>query len=615
MPVTIAIVLCFAVSPLVSKLRQFGIGPVTSVLSAVAALVVTLALLAGLIGAHALQMAANLPGYQVTLAKNLGALRIVALSPMERTWDAAEQLLDAPTEERVGSSKSTQSPSLSSTAAGGAMPVEIRPPKPASMERLSRLLSWVWVPLGSAGIVVIVLVFLLLEQESLRDRFIRLVGRSDLRATTSAINDAGERLSRYLARQFAVNIGFGLVIWAALSAVGLPEAALIAALAGVLRFVPYVGVLVTAVLAMLLALGTSDVWTLMAATSIVFITVDAITSHVVEPRVYGRATGLSPLSIVLATLFWGWLWGPAGVIIATPLTLCLAVAGRHAESLGFLDIVLGNGPALTMAQKFYQRALSGDSSEILARAREFLKSQSFAAYCDSVLMPALQLCMTDFANRQITRGEQAALRGAIVHVVEVLDTVGRDRRWTPQRTTVLSEISSGRLLRQRRLLRQQTSTDKQVRTEQVVWCIGTGSPGDDLATELLVRILRGMRLDARHLTSEDLHSLRYSRTSPSAVGAVCLVSMTPPEAPDHGVQLARAVRDEAPHACTLALLLPGLAHKREPCALGNAVDRTMNSYEQAALELHAQLTGAQPERGVDASGQVPAEVLPRPSSS
>jgi len=587
-PVTLAVLLCFAISPLVRKLRLFGLGHVSSVLGAVAATVLVISLLAALIGVHAVQMSASLPAYQARLETNLRSLRILALSPLEKTWDAAEQLLDPAVPSRA------EAPSIGPTlslAGGRPVPVEVLQPKPAPMERLHRLLSWVWGPIGSAGIVVVVLIFLLLERESLRDRFIRLIGGGDLSATTSAINDAGERLSRYLARQFAVNICFGLVIWAALIGIGLPEAALVATITAVLRFVPYVGVLVAAMFAMLLALGAADGWPLMLLTGAVFLTVDLITSHVIEPRVYGQATGLSPLSIVLATLFWGWLWGPVGVIIATPLTLCLAVAGRHAESLGFLDVVLGDGPALTMAQKFYQRALSGDSDEIIDGARDYLRRRSFAAYCDSVLVPALQLSRADFVKGRITLRQQAELRGAIVQVVEALDGAKREHPLSPKRMTVLEEVGSGRLLRQKRMLRQRTAADAQPGDESVVLCVGMGAPGDDLATEILVRILRGLHLDARDLTVEDLRSLRYPHLPASAVRAVCLVTMTGGDDPDTGICLAREFRSQAPDAHMVALLLPGLHEGRDRTEFREAVDRIVSSYEQVVTELRARVTG------------------------
>jgi len=590
-PVTLAVLLCFAISPLVRKLRHIGMGHVSSVLGAVACTVVVLSMLAGLIGVHALRMAASLPAYQATLEKNLRSLRILALSPMEKTWDAAEKLLDPVGSSSADADAATLEP-MSATPSVQAITVEVRPPKPASMERLQRLVAWLWGPIGGAGIVVVVLIFLLLERESLRDRFIRLVGGSDVRATTSALNDAGERLSRYLARQIAVNIGFGLVIWAALLCIGLPEAALVAALTALLRFVPYVGVLVAAVFAMLLALAAIDGWTLMSLTGIVFLTVDLITSHVIEPRVYGQATGLSPLSIVLATLFWGWLWGPVGVIIATPLTLCLAVAGRHAESLGFLDIVLGDGPALTMAQKFYQRALSGDADEIISGARQYLRRRSFAAYCDTVLMPALRLSRADYAKGQITLRQQAELRDAIVHVVEALNGAERDPLFNPKRKTVLEEVGSGRLLLQQRMLRQRTEAQSPTDAASIVLCVGMGLPGDDLATEILVRILRSLDMDARHLTAEDLHASRYPRPPASAISAVCLVTMMGGDPSDTGVQLSRQVRSEAPDAYVMALLIPGLSENPAQAELRSTVDQMVSSYEQVVHELQARVGGA-----------------------
>jgi predicted PurR-regulated permease PerM len=600
-PVTLAVLLCFAISPLVRKLRLLGLGHVSSVLGAVVATVLAIAVLVGLIGVHAVQMAERLPAYQVTFERNLRSLRILALSPMEKTWDAAERLLNPAVATQPGVDAPAAGP-MRPPEGYGAIPVEVLQPKPAPMDRLRRLLSWVWGPIGSAGIVVIALVFLLLERESLRDRFIRLIG-GDLSSTTSAINDAGERLSRYLARQFAVNIGFGVVIWVALVGTGLPEAALVATVTAVLRFVPYVGVLVAAVFAMLLALGAVDGWTFMLLTGGVFLTIDLITSHVIEPRVYGQATGLSPLSIVLATLFWGWLWGPVGVIIATPLTLCLAVAGRHAESLGFLDVALSDGPALTMAQKFYQRALSGDSDEIIAGARDHLKRWSFATYCDRVLVPALQLGRADFVKGRITLRQQAGLRGAIVQVVEALDGAKHDHPLAQRRMTVLEEASSGRLLRQKRMLRQRMAAGGRPRGESVVLCVGLGGPGDDLATEILLRILRGMHLDARDLTIEDLRSLRCPRLPASAIRAVCVVTMGGGDNQDTGIRLVRELRLEAPDTHMVALLLPGRYEERDQTAFRESVDRIASSFEQVVLELQlpAAAAHARPEADAESS--------------
>jgi predicted PurR-regulated permease PerM len=606
-PVTLAVVLSFAIGPLVRALRQVGLGHVSSVLGAVAATGLIVLMLAGVIGVQAIQMASNFSGYQGTFKTNVQALRTAALVRLEPTWEAAEKMLDPLSNDGIESGRKPELPLTASSAQTFAVPVEIRQPKATPTQLLERGLSLVWGPIGTAGIVVVVLIFVLLEHEALRDRFIRLVGGTDLRATTTAINDAGERLSRYLVRQFAVNSSVGLVIWMALAGMGLPNATLVACLTAVLRFVPFLGVPIAAVLAAVLALAAAPGWTLLLLTLATFVIVQVITSQVIEPRLYGHATGLSPLSIVLATLFWGWLWGPMGVIIATPLTLCLAVAGRHAESLGFLDVVLGNGPALTLAQKFYQRAISGDSSEIVADAQVFLKRRPLAAYCDTVVVPALQLGRADLATGEITPRQQAEFRGTIVRVVEGLDGASREHLFKRTQGTVLEDATPGRLLRNKRLVRQRedalrASSNGVVRpiARSLVLCVGLGALGDDLAAELLVRILRELHI-ARHLTLEDLHAPRPPEVTLAVIAAFCIVSITPGKERERGAQVARDIRSKVPSAYLLALLLPSVLAEADLSPFNESVDRLASSFEDAALELSERIAGFESSPAIEAS--------------
>jgi hypothetical protein len=236
--------------------------------------------------------------------------------------------------------------------------------------------------------------------------------------------------------------------------------------------------------------------------------------------------------------------------------------------------------------------LSGDADEIIAGARQYLRRWSFAAYCDTVLMPALRLGRADYAKGQITLPQQAELRGAIVHVVEALNGAERDSLSNAKRKTVLEEVGSGRLLLQQRMLRQRTEAQAAPDAEPIVLCVGMGLPGDDLATEILVRILRGLHMDARHLTAEELHAFRYPRASASVIGAVCLVSMMGGDPSDAGVQLSRQVRSEAPDAYVMALLIPGLSEDQAQAELRATVDRMVSSYEQAVHELQARVGGA-----------------------
>ncbi len=612
-PVALAVVLSFAIGPFVRGLRRVGFGHVSSVLGAVAASGLIVLVLAGIIGVQAIGLASNFAGYQETFKGNVQTLRNATFTRLEPTLDAATRLLDPLASEAPDAVARDAELRPSAPPPSTAVPVEIRSPKATATQLLERGVALAWGPIGTAGIVVVVLIFVLLEQEALRDRFIRLVGGADLRATTTAINDAGERLSRYLVRQFAVNSGVGAVIWLALTVIGLPNATLVAALTAVLRFVPFLGVPIAGLLAALLALAAAPGWTLLALTLASFAIVQVVTSQVIEPRLYGHATGLSPLSIVLATLFWGWLWGPMGVIISTPLTLCLAVAGRHAESLGFLDVVLGDGPALSLPQKFYQRALSGDAAEIIEDARGYLKRKPLAAYCDTVLMPALQLGRADLLAGEITPRQQTELRSAIVRVVESLAGNARRQFFARTKTSVLDDASPGRLLRSKRVQRQreaalQASASGQIQQEgSLILCISLDGLGDDLATELLVRILRDLHFDARHLTLEDLHAPRPPDVVKRTICAFFVVSAAPGPERERGEQVARDIRAKLPQAFLVAMLLPSVLAEVDRSNFADVADRLAGSFSDAALEVSER--AAEPAPAPEPAAALPSDAV------
>jgi predicted PurR-regulated permease PerM len=438
------------------------------------------------------------------------------------------------------------------------IPVELHEPPLNPVQIIERVVGSIWVPIETAGIVLVVLVFVLLEHDALRDRFIRIAGGSDIRRTTLAINDAGERLSRFFVSQFAVNCGFGFVIWVGLTLIGLPHPLLWATLAGVLRFVPYVGVWIAALCSALLAAAVDPHWTLALMTLGLFTVVELIAGQLVEPQLYGHTTGLSPLSVVIAAIFWSWLWGPIGLILSTPLTLCLLVAGRHIKALSLLDVLLGDTQALTMPERFYQRALSADSDEIIAGARAFLKRNSFASYCDLVLMPALHLARIDLVAGAITVDQQAKVRGAMMAVIAAIGGESPKLMRRYRQSSVLENTTVGRQLR---LQREQISGRWQgplvVPAGSVVVCVGLGSMADDMATELLVRILRDQKIDARHMSLEDLSAVPPPGAA-DAVSIVCVVSAYPSEERGRGEATVEEMRRRFPHACMVGLLLPGM---------------------------------------------------------
>jgi predicted PurR-regulated permease PerM len=547
-PITLAGILSLLIAPLVRGLRRIGLGQTLSVLIAVLMLTLSFASVAAIIGVQAVKMAASLPQYEETIRYKLTTLTDLTVGRFNELSGQAGRIIGA-------------SPGAANAEADGHAPiaVEIHDPPTNALQVMQRVLSSVWVPLETTGIVLVVLIFVLLEHEALRDRFIRIAGGTDIRATTLALNDAGERLSRFFVSQFAVNLGVAGAIALGLTLIGLPHALLWAAMAGVLRFVPYVGVWIAAVSATVLGAAVDPGWTLAIATLSLFVVVELIAGQLVEPQLYGHTTGLSPLSVVIAAIFWSWLWGPIGLIVSTPLTLCLVVAGRHIKALRLLDILLGDAQALTMSQRFYQRALSADSEEIIAGARAFLKRNSFAAYCDSVLMPALYLARLDILSGAITVEQQMKVRGTMVSVIEALD--GERHRFNPRppRESVLAGASVGvQLRRQREKSLGRWQGPLNVPPGSVMVCVSLGSFSDDLATELLVRILRDQKMDARHLSIDELQGAPPPESSPGSVWAVCVVSAFPSEERKLGPAVAASAKVRFPDACLISVFLHGM---------------------------------------------------------
>jgi hypothetical protein len=306
-------------------------------------------------------------------------------------------------------------------------------------------------------------------------------------------------------------------------------------------------------------------WTLAIATLGLFIIVELLAGQLVEPQLYGHTTGLSPLSVVVAAIFWSWLWGPVGLIVSTPLTLCLVVAGRHIKALSLLDILLGDNQALTMPQRFYQRALSGDSQEIIAAARAFLKRNSFATYCDVVLIPALSLSRLDLDSGAISPQQLTLVRDVMVAVIGAIAGEGRKFSRRLARGSVLDHPGAGRVLRTQR---EQTYGPFQgplsVPPGSIMLCIGMGSLADDLATELLVRILRDQKVDARHLSIDDLNAPPPPDASPDIVSVVYLVSAYPSEERKRSESVAARIRERFPAVRLVTVFLPGMLLPASP---------------------------------------------------
>ena len=579
-PLTLALLLSLLLAPLVRTLRRIGLSHTLSVLIAVLVLAVAVSATAVALGTQVLRMAASLPQYQETIQQKLQNLDELTVGRLKALTSEASRLI-----ERHGAADARNLPAPAPGQAVLAppvspVPVELQDPRADPFQIIGRVLASVWGPIETTGIVLVVLVFVLLEHEALRDRFIRIAGGGNIRTTTLALHDAGERLSRFFVSQFAVNLGVGVAIGLGLGLLGLPHAMLWGALTAVMRFVPYVGVWIAALPALALALAVVPGWSLAVNTLGLFVLVELIAGQVVEPQLYGHTTGLSPLSVVVAAIFWSALWGPIGLILSTPLTLCLLVGGRHIKALGFLELLLGDTQALTLPQKFYQRALSGDSHEIIAVARAYLKRDSFAAYCDHVLIPALHLGLLDYEIGATNEAQQAKMRNVMVTVVSTLD-VGSHGSSRRRRDSVLDQSTSGQALRQQReRLSGRWQGPLEVPPGSIVVCLGLGSTADDLAAELLVRILRDQKLDARHFSVQDSAEGPPPGATPGGVAIVCLVSAFPGPERERSGAVAERTRQLLPGAFVVNVFLPGVSVELDPIQSGNA-DPTVTSLTHA----------------------------------
>lgn len=581
-PVTLAIILGLLMAPLVRGLRRISLGHTASVLIAVLLLTAFLAGLMMVIGSQVVHLARSLPQYEATIHGKLQTLHDATMGRVEAVQGEAGRVMGSLGQPYPGEPGVQQMMAVSTNA----MSTGAASTTSNSFAAVTKVLSSIWVPLETGGIVLVVLIFVLLEHESLRDRFIRLLGGKDLRATTAAINDAGERLSRFFVSQFSVNFGVGLLIWIGLLIIGLPNALLWGAFTAVLRFVPYVGVWVAAILSGLLAAAVDPGWSLMLMTLGLFAAVEIVVSQAVEPHLYGHTTGLSPLAVVVAAIFWSWLWGAAGLILSTPLTLCLVVAGRHVKALALLEILLGDTPALTMPQRFYQRTLSGDSQEVIAAAREFLKRKSFAKYCDVVLLPALQMARIDLAQGAIGPDQRLKARRVIVRVIETLSGEAHRRPSWWRSTSVLGEGNLALSLRQQReSVSGRWQGPLAVAPKSIALCVEVGMQDDDLVTEILVRVLRDLNIDGRHFSIEDIKAFEsevHPEATPDAVAMVYIVSGAPAREEEQIDAIARDMRQRLPEVSIVAVLLPDLLEVPHPIPVGACVDRVANSFEEAA---------------------------------
>jgi predicted PurR-regulated permease PerM len=590
LPLALAILLTFLLAPAVRLLRNWGVPRVPTVVLVVAFAGAVFLGIGALVGQQVTQLAQKLPEYQFTIQEKIRSVRDAASGgALERI---STFLRNVNQEIRKHDDQSPQgAPGASAPAP---IPVEVHQPEPAPPQVIQRVLQPLVEPLTMVGLVVIFVGFFLLQRQDLRDRFIKLAGSHDLQRTTEALDDGARRLSRYFLAQTSLNLLFGLVVGTGLTFIGVPNPVLFGILAMLLRFVPYIGALIAAAFPVALAIAVDPGWTMALLTVALFAIVEPLIGQVIEPLVYGHSTGLTPVAVIIAATFWTWLWGPIGLLLSTPLTVCLGVLGRHIQWLRFIDVMIGDEPPLTPPQSFYQRLLASDADEALDQIEQLLKRRSLSVAYDEIVLPALVLAQVDY-RRGVLDAKHVEQVNETVHGL-IADLSEHDDT-TPAALLRRDKQSGGR---EETAQREPPPPDLPVLedlrpewTGQPVLCISGRGPFDGVATAMLTQLLEKHGLGARFEPDAAISSANIVRLSSAGVRMVCLSYFELGNSPAHLRHSIRRVRRQISGAKILAGLW---GHGRgvgpdEPHASAGADAYVFSLRETLALCIDAATSG------------------------
>ncbi len=608
-PITLAILLSFVLSPLVALLRRIGLPRIPAVVTAVLFALGILLLLGGVIGTQVASLASDVPRYAATVERKVDTVRSYTVGRIAAlTGKLGRQIDDIPPP--VPNAKPAQGGAPSDTPKP--VPVEVHQPDPTPMDIATRVLSPILSPLATIGIVLLVAVFILMQREDLRDRMIRLFGSSDLHRTTAAMDDAAARLSKYFLTQLALNAVFGVVIGLGLLIIGVPNPVLWGIIAALMRFVPYIGAFASAILPITMAAAVDPGWTMAVSTLALFLVVEPVTGQVVEPLIYGHSTGLSPVSVVVAAIFWTWLWGPVGLILSMPLTLCLVVLGRHIDRLEFFDVLLGDQPALTPGESFYQRILAGDADEALDQAEVLLRDRALSSYYDEVALKGLELAANDSMRGVLSddqlRNIQDAIDGVVVDLADHDDADPAPSKQNPGSAPVSATVAPPQTMP------APTGTAADLPPEWAgaapVLCVAGRGPLDEAACTMLAQLLGKHGMRARVISQEAASRAHIASLETEGVAMVCVSYLEGSGSPSPLRYLMRRLRQRMPGAPILVGLWQAdedlLTDERLRAAVG--ADHYVTTLRDAVNACLAAMQGASeaPQVGAKAAAAAPA---------
>ena len=593
LPVALAILLSFLLAPLVTRLEKWGSRRIPAVLVVVAVAFSALGGLGYLLVYQIYDIAYRLPEYKDNIVAKVESFQGRGDGVVGRVSEALDDVKKKIThKETSGSlkkvpltgndapSKQSEGVPVAGTKSGAdddvlqPMPVEIVN-EVSARHIAENFLGPIISPLGTAAMVIVFVVFMLIERENLRNRVIHLVGSRQLNIATQALDDAASRVSRYLLMQLIVNAAFGFVVAVGLFFIGLPNALVWGVLAAVLRFVPYIGPWIAATIPIVLAAAIFEGWTRPLLVLAVFAVNELISNNVVEPWLYGSSTGISTMGILVSAVFWTWMWGPIGLVMSTPLTVCLTVMGRYVPQLSFLHTLLSDEEVLPPEARFYQRLLALDPEEASDIAEEYLKDNSLEALYDKVLLPALSLAEQDRHQGDLDETKERFILNAMRELVDELGTKAKHMRNDAQAADN-SDVLQVLPLADVRVL-----------------CLPARDDADEITGMMLGQLLEAKGVQVVLVSAQSLSGEMLLQVSEEQPGVVC-VSALPPLAATHARYLCKRLRPNFP---TLKIVVglwqtKGSTKKAETRLLETGIDQFVTTLAEATEQL-VQLVASQ----------------------
>lgn len=421
LPIAFAVLLAFLLSPMVVRLVRWRFPRTIAIMTTVVIAFTIIGIVGWIVSTQAISLIRELPNYEQNIQRKIAALKQPQMpSVVARMGGMIENLrkeIKTPTPEQAAK----EAESALASPEPKPVPVEVHPPEPSPLELARDIASPILGPLGIAGIVIVFVVAILFQREDLRDRFIKVISAGKLNVATQAIDDAATRVSRYLGMQLVVNATYGVPIGVGLHFIGIPNAPLWGLLATLLRFIPFVGPWIAACFPLALAIAVDPGWTKFLLCAGLFVVMEVISNNWIELVLYGASTGISNFALLVAAVFWTWLWGPAGLVLSTPLTVCVLVLGNHVPGFKFLSMLLGSDPVLEPPAQFYQRMLSMESEDMIELANKFIAERSLEEFYDDVFVPALLMAERDRHSGALPEERQRFILQASRDLIEELE--------------------------------------------------------------------------------------------------------------------------------------------------------------------------------------------------